>query len=130
MGYLVQVTQRTRDGGYDLVAEKNNEREEQRLHIECKRYEENIGVAIARGVLGTLNIMNATKAVVVTTAAFTKPARDAARQSKRLELIDIDSFDMEMRHHVSMDWVNHVARYISEMQRYMQKQPGPQTVPP
>lgn len=116
-GYKVIVTQRTRDGGYDIVAEKYSDREQERLHVECKRYDENVGVTIARQILGTLNVTNATKAVLVASTNFTQPARDEAHRSKRLELIDVNSFDVEMRHHIDMHWVFKVPEFVMRMKK-------------
>jgi restriction system protein len=117
LGYSIEITPRTRDGGYDIVAEKYSEREHERLHIECKRYEGNVGVDVVRKVLGTLNVTNATKAVVVTSASFTKPARDEAYKSKRLELIDIESFDKLMRHNFNVNWIDRISDCLFEMRK-------------
>ncbi|ABI38524.1 restriction endonuclease [Shewanella sp. MR-4] len=114
-GYGVVITPRVKDGGYDVEAEIANERGTERLHIECKRYQQKIGVAIARQVLGTLSVSNATKAVIVSSSYFTKPALDEARRSKRLELISIKNFDEEMRKYCSYNWVVYIDRYIMEI---------------
>ena len=115
--YKVTITSQSRDGGYDVIAEKNNIRENEKLYIECKRYSNNIGVVIARQVLGTLTINNATKAVIICSSHFTKPAKDAAAESKRLELIDIDNFDMEMRTNVDYNWISKISTYINEIKK-------------
>lgn len=116
-GYKVTITPRTKDGGYDVLAEKNSKREQERLHIECKRYEQRVGVEIVRKVLGTLNVRNATKAVLVTSSSFTKPAIEEAHLSKRVELIGSVDFDSEMRKHVSFNWVKQTSSYIMQMHR-------------
>lgn len=116
-GYKVTVTPRSKDGGYDVLAEKNSKREQERLHIECKRYEQRVGVEIVRKVLGTLSVRNATKAVLVTSSSFTKPAIEEAHLSKRMELISSDDFDSEMRKHVSFNWVRQTSSYIMQMHR-------------
>lgn len=116
-GYEVTITPRSRDGGYDVEAEIAGERGDERLHIECKRYEQNIGVGFARQVLGTLNVSNATKAVIVSSSYFTKPAVAEARKSKRLELVSIKHFDSEMRQHCSYHWVTKMHTYIMEMKK-------------
>ncbi|HCG7094558.1 restriction endonuclease [Vibrio furnissii] len=118
-GYKVSITPRSRDGGYDVLAVRSSEREEERLFIECKRYEQPIGVAIVRHTLGLLSIKNASKAVVVTSSKFTKPAKDAAYSSKRAELIDFKALDNDMRTFVSYTWHNNVVSYISEIKRLL-----------
>jgi restriction system protein len=116
-GYEVTVTKRTRDGGYDVLAEKFSDREQERLHIECKRHEINIGVPIARQVLGTLNIANATKAVVVASTEFTKSAISEAHQSKRLELVNVKHFDAEMRRYVHVNWIYRIPEYLMQIKK-------------
>ena len=115
-GYDVVVTPRSSDGGYDVLAEKTSNRGSERLHIECKRYEENIGVRIVRGVLGTLVVKNATKAVVVASAFFTKPATKEANQSKRVELINLHELDSDLRK-ISVNWTSRVNEYIMEIKK-------------
>ena len=130
-GYKVIITPKTKDGGYDVVAEKNSERGDERLHIECKRYEHKIGVSIVRQVLGTLNVSNATKAVIVSSSYFTEPALREARKSKRLELISINHLDQEMRKYCSYNWVVSMNRYIMEMRNsHNNHQQWTQTAPP
>lgn len=116
-GYDVKITKRTRDGGYDIAAEKTSSRGQERLHIECKRHETNVGVPVARQVLGTLNVTNATKAVLVASTKFTKATKTEAHQSKRLELIDIQHFDEEMRLHVDVNWVYRVGEYVMRVKK-------------
>ncbi|EXJ27966.1 restriction endonuclease [Vibrio parahaemolyticus] len=116
-GYKVHVTKRSRDGGYDVLAERESEREHEILHIECKRYEQKIGVDIVRKALGTLSVSKATKAVVVTSSDFTGPARSEALQSKRAELISYATLDHEMKCHVDNLWGNRIDSYIMEMKK-------------
>lgn len=116
-GYIIKITSKTRDGGYDILAEKNTVREHKRLYIECKLHSSNIGVPIVRNVLGTLSIENATKSVIVASSYFTKPAYEEARKSKRVELIDIELFDKEMRTVIDYNWVFNISDYIKEMNK-------------
>ncbi|MAP30129.1 MAG: restriction endonuclease [Pseudomonas sp.] len=120
-GYSVEITPRSKDGGYDILAETNSDRAHERLHIECKRYEQNIGVQIVRQVLGTLSVNNATKAVIVATTGFTQPAKDEAHKSKRIELIDINEFDSEMRENVDYQWPLKITRFLMDMQKTYNK---------
>lgn len=116
-GYQVNITPRTRDGGYDIVAEKQSSRELQRFHVECKRYEESVGVRIVRAVLGTLVVKKATKAVIVTSSNFTDTAKKEAYQSQRMELLNVTDFDTDMRKFVDANWTAHVSRYLMELKR-------------
>ncbi|HDX8600576.1 TPA: restriction endonuclease [Klebsiella oxytoca] len=116
-GYTVKITPRSRDGGYDVLAEQKNERQYEKLYIECKRYTENVGVRITRNVLGLLSIENATKGVVVATSYFTKSARNEAQKSNRLELINIDEFDKDMRKYVDVHWIGKIQEYVSAIRK-------------
>ena len=116
-GYDVTVTRKTRDGGYDILAEKVTSREHEKLYIECKQYEGKIGVKIARNVLGLLNIKNATKSIIITSSDFTKDASLVAKESKRLELINLDDFDKDMRKYVDPNWVYRIDSYILDIKK-------------
>lgn len=118
-GYQVVVTSKTHDGGYDIIAEKNSSREHERLHIECKRYSKTVGVQVIRNVLGTLNVKNATKAIVVCSSYFTQPAITEANLSNRIELLDIEYFDNEMRKYIDYNWVYAIPSYLKEMEKNM-----------
>jgi restriction system protein len=116
--YQIFITQRTRDGGYDILAKKDNSREQEKIYIECKRYiKKNVGVPLIRNLLGILSREIATKCVLVTTSYFTIDATKEAFKSKRLELINIDSFDMEMRRNVNYNWTKNVNSYIEEIKK-------------
>jgi len=118
--YQISITKRTRDGGFDILARKKNSREEEKIFIECKRYiKQNVGVRYVRNLLGVLSKEIATKCVLVSTSYFTPDAIKDAFESKRLELINIDSFDMEMRKNVDYNWTNNVKRYIKEIKSEM-----------
>ena len=120
-GYKVDVTPRQKDGGIDVIASKETERENEILHVECKRYTENVGVAIVRAVLGTLLVNQSTKAVIVTSSSFTDPAREEAKKSKRIELIGLPDFDKDMRKYISPDWTAQISRYIIETKKLITK---------
>lgn len=83
-GYNINITKKTRDGGYDIIAEKGSGREHEVLYIECKQKETKVGVEVARNALGLLNIKNATKSVIITSNYFTKDALTISQASKRL----------------------------------------------
>jgi restriction endonuclease Mrr len=74
-GYETELTQRTRDGGKDIIAIKRQEIDVKYL-IECKRPDPGnpIGVSAVRELLGVKVDDNATKAILATTTYFTKDA--------------------------------------------------------
>jgi len=116
-GFEVTITPRSRDGGYDVLAEKQSSREQERLYIECKRYTERVGVRIVRATLGTLLVTKATKAVIITSSDFTRPSKQEGKSSNRIELINCESFDADMRKFVNPNWTTFISKYILEMKK-------------
>jgi HJR/Mrr/RecB family endonuclease len=74
-GYEVELTKRTRDGGRDIIAVKNSEVRVKHL-IECKRYThgKKVSVGAVRALYGVKEHYQATKAILATTAFFSKDA--------------------------------------------------------
>jgi len=74
-GYEVELTQPTRDGGRDVIAIRHGEVQVKYL-IECKRPDpgKKIGVRPVRELLGTKTDEKASKAILATTAFFTRDA--------------------------------------------------------
>jgi restriction endonuclease Mrr len=75
MGYSVELTSETRDGGRDLIATRYAETRSQVL-VECKKYapERTVGIGIVQRLLGSLYQYNATQGVLTTTSTLTKDA--------------------------------------------------------
>ena len=75
-GYDVELTKQTRDGGRDIVAVKREEVQVKYL-IECKRPDRGgyVGIRPVRELLGVRADEEATKAILATTARFSKDAR-------------------------------------------------------
>lgn len=95
-GYRVELTKRTRDNGYDILAVQNS-LIEQRLLIECKRKRDptaKVPVSIVREALGALDLspVEADKLVLVSTNRFTRDARQAISRNNvwRISLRDYD----------------------------------------
>jgi CheY-like chemotaxis protein len=92
LGYEVELTARTRDGGRDIIAIRKAETYD-RVLIECKRYapENKVGVGLVRSLYGVLESEKATKAVLTTTSTFTEDAKIFLEHNKwRLEGHDFD----------------------------------------
>jgi restriction endonuclease Mrr len=91
-GYQVELTQRTRDGGKDIIAIKQEE-VELRFLIECKRPDPNnlVGVGIVRELLGVKTDDGASKAILATTSYFTADAKQLFERHRwELEPRDFD----------------------------------------
>jgi hypothetical protein len=76
-GYQVELTQRTRDGGKDIIAVKKIDTVDIRYLIECKRPDpgNKIAVSTIRELLGVKADDPASKAILVTTTDFTRDAK-------------------------------------------------------
>jgi HJR/Mrr/RecB family endonuclease len=93
MGFDVELTQATRDGGRDIIAHVRNAVCTYLTHIECKRYapDNKVGVGIIREVIGVHNIRRATKSVIVTTSFFSSDAiKEAQMMENQLDLKDFN----------------------------------------
>lgn len=77
-GYTVELTQRTRDGGRDIIAISNTPTRIRHL-IECKRFSPSrkVGLAIVQRLHGVVQGEYGTTGILATTAPlFTKPASE------------------------------------------------------
>lgn len=76
-GYEVELTKQTRDGGKDIIAIKQDEIKVKYL-IECKRPDPGgyVNVQTVRELYGVKSSEGATKGIIVTTAYFSKDAKD------------------------------------------------------
>ena len=94
LGFDVELTQATRDGGSDIIAYIRNAVCEYLTLVECKRYapDNKVGVGIVREVTGVHHIKKASKSIIVTTSYFTPDAiREAAAFEHQLELKDYEA---------------------------------------
>ncbi|MDB5013687.1 MAG: hypothetical protein JWQ25_1889 [Daejeonella sp.] len=101
----VEMTKRTRDGGYDLIAVKNIGDFPVRFLVECKRHAKllKIGVGIVRGFRDVINTLGANKGIIVTSSYFSPDAEKEKLQNKPYMLDFKDHDDV-------IGWVN---KYIS-----------------
>jgi hypothetical protein len=107
MGYEVELTPPTRDGGWDVTAVRRAEAEVKYL-IECKRYTppRNVGAPVVRALLGVVEGERATKGILATTASFTPDAMRVFRENWwRLEPADRASI---------LDWIRRAMQSVGE----------------
>jgi len=78
MGWEVELTPKTRDGGSDILAYLNTEVGRLLCLVEAKHYREDrkIGVDLIRTLYGTLCDAQANSAMLVTTSSFTSGAKE------------------------------------------------------
>ena len=117
IGYKVQVTPTTRDGGYDVIARKDEVGQTEYILIECKRYESKVAVKDVRALSGVVGAVSATKGIIVTTASFTEPAKKWMEHNKRIDLIPYSELDRLLNRYLGSDWPTYVDFHISQMKR-------------
>ena len=80
LGFEVELTASSRDGGADLLCLNSTHGVPFRLAVEVKRYKETrpISVELVRSFVGANRELNANRLLYVTTSSYTKPAHDFA----------------------------------------------------
>ena len=113
MGYDTILTQKTHDGGRDVIAEKKGICESEKLLVQCKRQKKNVGVTEIRALLGIVSNEKATKGVLVTTSEFTAPAKKFANENARLELVGQKDLQQLLNKFFGSKWPTHLDFIIS-----------------
>lgn len=92
-GFETKLTQRTRDGGRDIIATKYEMGKPIVFYIECKRYgkRNRVGVSIVRSLFGVQTSDRINKSILVTTGHVTRDARRFIDdQNTMMSVIDAD----------------------------------------
>jgi HJR/Mrr/RecB family endonuclease len=103
-GYVVELTKRTRDGGRDVIAIRHSTVKDDKYLIECKHWDDKVGVGIVRELLGVGVAEPNSGLILASTSGFTSDARLFARREQVrwiLALKDRDDID---------GWVEEYAR--------------------
>ncbi len=99
-GYRARVTQRTRDGGRDVIATCEVGGVSYSTYFECKQQgpRRPVGVEIVRGLYGVMERDRIDKGVIVTTSRFTRDAiKEAEMLNGRIKLVDYQELQRLMR---------------------------------
>ena len=99
-GYRARVTQRTRDGGRDVIATCEVGGVSYSTYFECKQQgpRRPVGVEIVRGLYGVMERDRIDKGVIVTTSRFTRDAiKEAEMLNGRIKLVDFQELQRLMR---------------------------------
>lgn len=87
MGFSVETTKTTGDGGIDLIAYNSQPLLSGKYIIQCKRYTGSVGEPVIRDLYGVITSERANKGILMTSGTFTKQAQVFAME-KPIELID------------------------------------------
>jgi restriction system protein len=116
MGYRVRVTKKQKDGGFDVVAENSDET----IYIECKNWEDSVGVEVVRGFTGVVLSEPVTRGVLLSVSGFTERGEMASKdwmsgsmRQKRVRLLSGSEFIPILNEFLGADWHIRVDRIIS-----------------
>jgi restriction system protein len=104
LGYAVELTVQTGDGGRDIVATRTDPTRRSQLQIQCKRWEKKVGVEKVRELLGVVSRHHATTGTLVATSSFTRGAVKEAGETHRIELINGAQLVVLLNEHLGQLW--------------------------
>lgn len=81
LGYKTEVTQKSGDYGADVVASRLNRGHLEKIVIQCKRYQNKVGIGAVQEVVGAKAYYKADKAYVVTNHYYTNAAITLAKSN-------------------------------------------------
>jgi len=91
LGYSIQLTKATRDGGKDLIVANSKDIGNFIYYVECKKYskENPVGVNLVRELAGTIAADRVTAGILITSSYFSKDALEYSLKMKhQLSLVD------------------------------------------
>ncbi len=96
MGYDVELTPLSRDGGFDMYAAKRDKVGRFLFLVECKRYvpPHKVGVQVIRSLYGVVQQKSANAGIIATTSFFTKGAK-AFEQERQYQIQLSDYFSLQ-----------------------------------
>jgi len=82
LGYAVDLTPASADGGFDMYAARKDGLGRFLYLVECKRYapSQKVGVQIVRSLYGVVQQKRANAGIIATTSFFTKGAKELQQQ--------------------------------------------------
>lgn len=87
MGFEAERTEKTADGGIDIIAHSNEPLFQGKYVIQCKNWSNPVGEPVVRDLYGVVTAERANKGILITASRFTASAMKFAKD-KPLELID------------------------------------------
>lgn len=114
LGCQLEITQESRDGGYDLIGFNA---EGEKILVEVKRYKKDhkVDIGIVRKFVGALIAENVQTGVVITTSSYTGPAMKYSEllKARSNSFVKIDLKDIKFIY----DWLHEVSRDISGIEK-------------
>lgn len=99
LGYNVEHTQKTRDGGKDIILRKPEILGDFIYYVECKKYaaKRHVGVGIVRNLVGTINTDRVNGGILATASYFTRDARKFILENNYGYQIQMHDYDIIRR---------------------------------
>lgn len=96
LGYKVELTKATRDGGKDIIIRKPEILGDFIYYVECKKYSTNkhVGVGIIRNLNSVIDMDRVNGGIIATTSYFTRPAKDLIVDKNLSFQIKLHDYDM------------------------------------
>jgi len=92
----VEITQASHDYGRDVICTRKNNGFKEITFVECKHYNKDgfkIGREIAQKLLGSCQMLNADKGIIITTGTYHRNAYEVAGRVNNLVLMDITDIE-------------------------------------
>lgn len=113
MGYKVKVTQATRDGGFDILAQRREAGQQEDVFVECKLHKRKLGVREVRALNGVIDAERVHRGVLVCPGGFSLDAQRLAKKCKRIELIDFDQLNIMLNREHGANWPRQIGLIIT-----------------
>lgn len=95
LGYKVELTKATRDGGKDLIIRKPEALGDFIYYVECKKYapKNHVGIGIVKNLVATINTDKVNGGILATTSYFSKDTKKFIEENKYGYQIKMHDFD-------------------------------------
>jgi len=113
-GYKTELTQATRDGGCDIIADLSGPALQERILVSCKRSKNKIGVSAVRDLDSVATRALANKGTLVTNSDFTRDVRSEFAGNSRIELINGSELIVLLNEHLGWTWPARIEYFSRE----------------
>lgn len=115
LGYEVQVTPATRDGGKDIIARIKREDGDEVVYVECKLYKTTeLDVTIIRALFGVISYDHVNRGVIFCTGYVSEKLK---KENPRIQIWTIEEMITLLNAHLGGDWFKRMHLLINN-QRY------------
>lgn len=117
MGYATSLTPATRDGGKDVIAVRETSAQRETVAVECKLYNNLIGVELVRAMRGVIAYGGYNKGVIFTTKDFSPDAKKLVATDCIIELVSGDKLVVLLNEYFGIDWPYYIDKIIFQSRR-------------